>query len=87
MDKTLKPFQLHLGHEYVIDMEELYNHGAIHQEWQNYPDNSGEYKDILYYSFDAHHTLELIEAGYAILKKIVTKDFEVEYHIIMRRNY
>ena len=83
----LKPYQLHLGDNPIIDMSELYLQGTIHPEWQKYSDNSGEYKDDIFCSFDAHHTLELIEAKYAVLKKIVTKDFEVEYHIIMRRNY
>ena len=83
----LKPYQLHLGHTPLIDMTDLYDCGTIHSEWQKYTDNSGEYKDDIYYSFDAHHTLELIDAGYAILKEIVTREFEVEYHIIMRRNY
>lgn len=90
----LKPYQLHLGDDPVIDMEELFYLTTIHNEWQLYDDEyqleqngSGEYKDIIYYTYDAHYALELIDTKFAVLKKILTKKNKIEYHLIMRENY
>ena len=83
----LKPFESSLGNGYLIDMEGLYNYSAVHETWQKYSDNSGEYKDVIYYTYNAHRLLELINLNFAILESIDQKDFDVRYFFIMRRKY
>jgi len=86
--KELKPFEPSLGNGYLIDMNELYNYSAVHDEWQKYPDNSGEYKDVVYYTYNAHKLLELINLNYARLESIATQeDLNAQYFFIMRRKY
>jgi len=85
LPKDLRPYELHLGHGAIIDMEGLYNVDEIHDEFQMYPDRSGEYKDVKFKCYDAHQVLELINAGFAEIIGI-NKD-NTEYYIRMRRHY
>ena len=85
--KFLKPFEIHLGQGPVIDMNELYYYSPIDESWIMYSDNSGEYKDVEYFSFDAHHVLELIVSGYAEIISIDIKESKPKYHIRMRKHY
>lgn len=78
----LQAFQLHLGHEPIIDMEGLYNHNPIDEEWQNYEDKY-EYKRVLYYTQNAERVLELINNNLAELDSIDGNN----YYIIMVRRY
>ena len=66
-DKTLKAYQLHLGGEHVIDTSELFFEDSLHEDWKKYADNSGEYKDELWYSYNTQRVIELIRDGYAEL--------------------
>ena len=88
----LKPHELHLGHGNVIDMSDVYNHRSLDDGWQMREDNSGEYRDTLYYSYDAHRVLVLIGEGYAELFEIESfcdnNSLEsFKYFFRMRRNY
>ena len=84
---NLRPFEPSLGNGYLIEMDNIYFYNSIHDEWQSYSDNSGEYKDVIYYSYNAHKVLELIDKNFATLKSIDQKDFDVRYFFIMRRKY
>ena len=86
---VLKPYELHLGYGNEINMDCVYTTGIGHDEWQIRPDHSGEYKDIIHYTFDAHYALTLIDSGYAVLDHIdeTREDGKIEYYLIMRRNY
>jgi len=85
--KSLKPYELHLGHGSVISMEDLYFYKSLHDEWQQKDDHSSEYKDSIFYSHNADYVLTLIDKGYAELVERKSFDFEVQYFIRMRRNY
>ncbi len=79
----LKPYELHLGHGDVIDLEDVYFYGVVHEEWQMYPDNSGEYKDCKLYTYSIEKVIKLISDGYAILSSVEDE----RYNLIMRRHY
>ena len=91
----LKYFQLHLGHPEVIDMKQLYCFGALHDNWQMKEDNSGEYKDDIYYTYSAEKALHLINDKYAELHSIdkvevvehLNNTTEERYFLRMRRGY
>jgi len=91
----IQPYELHLGHGTVIDLTGVYNYGAVHDEWQKYANNSGEYKDIKLYTYDGEKALELISGKFAILEsreKINDyrengKFIKFRYNLIMRRHY
>ena len=85
--RDLKPHELHLGHGDVIDMEGIYNHHALDDGWQKRDDNSGEYRDTIYYSYDAERVLDLIAKGYAELDSIESTAEKTAYYFRMRRNY
>jgi len=86
--KDLKPHEYHLGHGDIIDMKGIYNHHSLDDGWQMRSDNSGEYRDTIYYSYDAARVLELISLGYAELDSIEPSAAEKEaYYFRMRRNY
>lgn len=85
--KELKPHELHLGHGSIIDMSNIYNHHELDDDWQHRDDGSGEYRDTIYYSYDAERVLTLIGQDYAELSEINTDGDETKYFFRMRRNY
>ena len=89
--KDLKVHEHHLGHGNIIDMEGIYNHHSLDDGWQMRDDNSGEYRDTIYYSHDAERVLQLIAEGYAELDSIEQDASDASekaaYYFRMRRNY
>jgi len=69
-------------------MSDSYNHHSLDDGWQMRNDHSGEYRDTIYYCYDAKKVLELINQGYAELDSIEPSAAEkTAYYFRMRRNY
>ena len=89
-NRTLIPYEKHLGHGSVLSeetMKDIYLYSSIHDEWQKYNDNSGEFKDSVYYTYNPKIVLDLMNAGYARFERLEENYEEVKYFFILRRNY
>ncbi len=85
--KALKAYEQHLGHPWVINMDDVYFVKCLDEEWVMREDNSGEDKHCQHYCYSAVRVLELIDQGYAELMFIKKDDDSTAYHIKMKRTY
>lgn len=88
MSKMLKFYENPLGYN-RIDQDDIYYYKQLDDGWQMADDNSYEYRDAVFYTYNQQKLLELIYENYAdpTIKEMDKVEKKIKYFFRMRKKY